>query len=66
MKLSESGLRKVGLSDFLYHGIKREVYLFPLVKNVFDVIKIAQKPTWVKQQLCDLGVLERKMGDAAF
>lgn len=47
LKLISLGLRYLGLSKFEYHGIKREFYLFPLVKNLKEVIQNGEKPVWI-------------------
>jgi hypothetical protein len=47
LKLISLGLKYLGLPKFEYHGIKREFYLFPLVKNLREVIQDSQKPIWV-------------------
>jgi len=46
LKLLSVGLRYLGLTSFEFHGIKREFYLFPLVKNLREVIHHQQKPAW--------------------
>jgi len=47
LRLISLGLHYLGFSSFEYHGIKREFYLFPLVKNLRGVIQNGQKPLWV-------------------
>lgn len=47
LRLISHGLNYLGLSSFEYHGIKREFYLFPLVKNLKEVIHNAHKPIWL-------------------
>jgi len=46
LKLLSVGLRYLGLTSFEFHGIKREFYLFPFVKNLREVIHHQQKPAW--------------------
>jgi hypothetical protein len=46
LRLIALGLRYLGLSNFQYHGIKRELYLFPLVKNLKEVIQKGEEPIW--------------------
>jgi hypothetical protein len=46
LKLLSLGLRYLGLASFEFHGIKREFYLFPFVKNLREVIHQQQKPVW--------------------
>jgi len=47
LKLISLGFKYLGLPKFEYHGIKREFYLFPLVKNLSKVIQDDQEPIWV-------------------
>ncbi|MCM8809888.1 MAG: DUF4338 domain-containing protein [Candidatus Omnitrophica bacterium] len=47
IKLISLGLKYLGLSNYEYHGIKREFYLFPLVKNLREIIHNGEKPIWV-------------------
>ncbi|WP_353686205.1 Druantia anti-phage system protein DruA [Thermodesulfovibrio sp. 3462-1] len=47
LKLISLGLKCLGLPKFEYHGIKREFYLFPLVKNLKEIIHYSEKPIWV-------------------
>lgn len=47
LKLISLGLKYLGLSKYEYHGIKREFYLFSLVKNLKEVIQKSQKPIWI-------------------
>lgn len=44
LKLISVSLKYLGLSKFEYHGIKREFYLFPLVKNLRDIIQKKRVP----------------------
>jgi len=54
IRLLVRGLRYLGLSSFVYHGIKREFYLFPLVKNLMEVIHKAHKPSWYERPFDEL------------
>jgi len=54
LKLISLGLKYLGLSKFEYHGIKREFYLFPLVKNLRDVIQKRRRPIWVNRPFNNL------------
>lgn len=47
LKLVGLGVSRLGLPSFEYHGIKREFYLFPLVRNLRDVISRDEKPDWL-------------------
>lgn len=44
LRLISLGLHYLGLPSFEYHGIKREFYLFPLVRNLKEVIQNGKKP----------------------
>ncbi len=48
------GLKYLGLSSYVYHGIKREFYLFPLVKNLKEVIQNGENPVWYDRPLDNL------------
>jgi hypothetical protein len=54
IRLMEHAFRYLRLADFSYHGIRREFYLFPLVKNLTDVIQQGAKPDWVDRHFVDL------------
>jgi hypothetical protein len=54
LKLISIGLKHLGLPKFEYHGIKREFYLFPLVKNLMEVIHCSQNPLWVDRPFNNL------------
>lgn len=45
-RLISYGLRYLGLSNYEHHKLKREVYLFPLVKNLKEVIQKNEEPIW--------------------
>jgi len=47
LKLISLGLNYLGLPKSEYHGIKREFYLFSLVKELRGVIQQRQEPIWV-------------------
>ncbi len=47
LKLVSLGLRHLGLPYYEFHGIKRAVYLFPLVKNLKEVIHKKEEPIWL-------------------
>lgn len=54
LKLISLGLHYLGLSSFEFHGIKREFYLFPLVKNLREVICQHQEPVWFDRPFQEL------------
>lgn len=47
LKLISLAFKYLGLPKFEYHGIKREFYLFPLVKNLKEVIHKRENPIWI-------------------
>ena len=47
LKLLSLGFKYLELPKFEFHGIKRAFYLFPLVKNLKDVIKNKEKPQYL-------------------
>ncbi|HBE44521.1 MAG TPA: hypothetical protein DDW17_03465 [Deltaproteobacteria bacterium] len=47
LKLISLGLKYLGLPKFEYHGIKREFYLFSLVKNLREVVQKRKRPIWI-------------------
>ncbi len=46
LKLIDSALKKLGIPKYTYHNIKRGFYLFPLVKNIKEVIEKGEEPLW--------------------
>jgi hypothetical protein len=54
LKLISLGLAYLKLSGFEYHGIKREFYLFSLVKNLKEVIQDGKKPIYVDRPFNEL------------
>lgn len=54
IRLMEQAFRYLRLSDFSYHGIKREFYLFPLAQNLTDVIQHGRKPDWVDRPFSEM------------
>lgn len=54
MKLISCAFRLLGLNNFEYHGIKRELYLFPLAKNLKEVIKNKEEPVFFDRPFGDL------------
>lgn len=47
LRLISLGLLHLGLRSYEFHGIKREFYLFPLVKNLREVIQNGKRPIWL-------------------
>ena len=54
LKLFRQSFAYLGLKGFHSHGIKREVYLFPLVKNLDEVIHKRKKPAWYDRSFDDV------------
>ncbi len=48
------GLSYLGLSKYVYHGVKREFYLFSLVKNLREVIHSKEEPQYFDRPFDDL------------
>jgi len=46
LKLISLGFKYLGLPGFEYHGIRREFYLFPLVRNLKKVISDGKRPIY--------------------
>ncbi|MCL0034827.1 DUF4338 domain-containing protein [Dehalococcoidia bacterium] len=47
LKLISLAFKFLELTKFEYHGIQREFYLFPLVKNLKEVIKNKERPMYI-------------------
>jgi len=54
LRLIVLGLRYLGIPSFIYHGIKREFYLFPLVKNLKEVIQNEEDAIWYNRPFAEL------------
>lgn len=54
MRLIDEALCKLDFSNGTNHGIKRAVYLFPVVSNLKDVISKGSRPKWTKRKLTEL------------
>jgi len=46
IRLLKQAFSHLGLKGFYAHGIKRDVYLFPLAKNLDNVIQDGKRPMW--------------------
>ena len=55
LKLITKAFRYLGLPNFDFHNIKRGYYIFPNVKNLFEIINSNQEPIWYNR---DLNMLE--------
>ena len=51
LRVFKESFRRLGLSGFHRHGIRRQVYLFPLATNLPDVIEKGRRPRWVERPL---------------
>lgn len=54
LRLIALGFRYLSIPSFIYHGIKREFFLFSLVKNLKEVINIGEEPIWVDRPFNEL------------
>jgi len=54
LRLIDQALQSLGFMSGATHGIQRAIYLFPLVKNLEDVIKTNKRPMWVHRTVCEL------------
>lgn len=49
VRLIQEGLQLLGFEDGINHNVKRSIYLFPLVKNLKEVIKSGCRPKWINR-----------------
>jgi hypothetical protein len=54
LRLISKGFKNLGLSNFQYHDIKRAFYLFPLVKNLKEIIQTKVEPLWIDRKFNDI------------
>lgn len=54
LKIFKQAFRHLGLSGFQRHGIRRQVYLFPLATNLRNVIAKGRRQLWVHRRLEDV------------
>lgn len=54
IQLLKRGFTYLGLEGFYQHGIRREVYLFPLARNLHNVIGLGKRPMWHDRPLDDI------------
>ena len=54
LRLVSAGFRELGIPSFECHGIKREFYLFPLVKNLKNVIQQGKRPLQFNRPFANL------------
>ena len=54
MKIITQAMNLLGFKNGVNHGIKRSVYLFPLVRNLEKVVSKGENPRWYKRNVRDL------------
>ena len=54
LRLIDQALRSLGFMNGATHGIKRAVYLFPLVKNLKEVIQKNSRPRWIHRSASEV------------
>lgn len=54
MKNITNSMRLLGFKNGSKHGIRRAVYLFPLAKNIHEVIHCGEEPVWENRNLDEL------------
>ena len=54
LRLISLGLSYLGLPSYDCHGIKREFFLFLLVKNLDEVIQCGHEPIWIDRPFREL------------
>lgn len=54
LKLFKLAFEYLGLEKFYSHGIRRQVYLFPLTNNLDGVIHRGERPAWLDRPFDDL------------
>lgn len=54
LRLIDQALNLLGFENGATHGVQRAVYLFPLVKNLKEIIQKNAKPKWVYRNVNDM------------
>lgn len=54
MRLIDQALQLLGFANGITHGIQRAVYLFPMAKNLKEVIQAGKRPTWHHRNIPEL------------
>jgi hypothetical protein len=54
LRLIDQALQLLGFANGITHGIKRAVYIFPMVSNLKDVIQAKGKPAWYNRNVADM------------
>lgn len=50
LRIIDNALQTLGFANGVTHGIKRAVYLFPMVHNLNEVIQKKQRPLWTSRK----------------
>ncbi len=54
IRLLKKAFTHLGLKEFHTHGIRRDVYLFPLARNLDNVIQNGKRPVWFDRPFADM------------
>jgi hypothetical protein len=54
VKLLSQAFSLLGLTEYEFHNLKREFFLFPIAKNIHEVINKKSKPLYDKRSLVEL------------
>lgn len=54
MRLINQAMDSLGIANGSSHGIHRAVYLFPLAKNLEDIIQKNKKPIWINRTINEI------------
>lgn len=54
LRLIDQALQLLGFANGITHGIRRAVYLFPMAKNLKNVIQSGKKPTWHHRSVAEM------------
>ena len=54
IKIFKQAFRHLGLGGFERHGIRRQIYLFPLATNLRNVIAKGRRQMWVHRELAEI------------
>lgn len=54
LRLIDQALQLLGFANGITHGIRRAVYLFPMAKNLKDVIQSGKKPAWHHRSVTEM------------
>jgi hypothetical protein len=54
LRLITQAMECLGIANGANHGIKRAIYLFPMVKNLHEVIKDNNRPVWIDRKVDEM------------